>query len=145
VSLILADGTTFKHKGRVRFADRNIDPATGTLLVQTIFPNPEGLLRPGLYAKVKVHMNDKEDAIVIPQRSIMEMQGLFSVFVVNDSNTVKKVEIVPGYKTGNMQVIESGLKAGDRIVIDALQKVRTGLKINPVESDFKPIYQTAKF
>ncbi len=144
VSLILADGSLFNYKGNVKFIDRNIDPTTGTLLVQTVFPNPEGLLRPGLYAKVEVHMDDIENAIVIPQRSIMEMQGLFSVFVVSDSNTIRKVEVEPGYKTGNMQVIESGLKAGDKVVIDALQKVQTGITVNPVTSDFEPIYETAK-
>ena len=144
VSLILADGSTFKHKGFVNFIDRNVNPSTGTLLVQTVFPNPEGLLRPGLYTKVKVQMNLLKKAVVIPQRCIMELQGLYSVFVVSDSNTVKKVEVEPGYKTGNMQVINKGLKAGDQVVIDALQKVHTGLKITPTSSDFKPVYETSE-
>ncbi len=144
VSLILADGSTFKYKGHVKFVDRNIDPSTGTLLVQTVFPNPEGLLKPGLYAKVKVNMDVVKDAIVIPQRCIMEMQGQFSVFVVSDSNTVNKVEITPGYKTGNMQIIKKGLKPGDKIVIDALQKVQSGLKIKPTTTKFEAIYQSAK-
>ncbi len=144
VSLILADGSTFKYKGYVKFVDRNIDPSTGTLLVQTVFPNPEGLLKPGLYAKVEVNMDVIKDAIVIPQRCIMEMQGQFSVFVVSDSNTVNKVEITPGYKTGNMQIIKKGLKPGDKIVIDALQKVQSGLKIKPTAAKFEAIYQSAK-
>ncbi len=144
VSLILADGSTFKYKGYVKFVDRNIDPSTGTLLVQTVFPNPEGLLKPGLYAKVKVKMGESKNAVVIPQRCIMEMQGQFSVFVVSDSNTVNKVEITPGYKTGNMQVIKKGLKPGDKIVIDALQKVQSGLKIKPTATKFEAIYQSAK-
>ncbi len=144
VSLILADGSTFKYKGRVNFVDRSIDPSTGTLLVQTVFPNPDGLLKPGLYGKVEVKMDVEKNAIVIPQRCIMEMQGMFSVFVVSDSNTVNKVEVTPGYKTGNMQVIEKGLKAGDKVVIDALQKVRSGMEIKPVAAKFEAIYQTAK-
>jgi len=74
----------------------------------------------------------------------MEMQGMFSVFVVSDSNTVNKVEVTPGYKTGNMQIIEKGLKAGDKVVIDALQKVRSGMEIKPVAAKFEAIYQTAK-
>ncbi len=144
VSLILADGSTFKYKGHVKFVDRNIDPSTGTLLVQTVFPNPEGLLKPGLYAKVEVNMDEIKNAIVIPQRCIMEMQGQFSVFVVSDRNTVNKVEITPGYKTGNMQIIKKGLKPGDKIVIDALQKVQSGLNIKPVAAKFEAIYQSAK-
>ncbi len=144
VSLILADGSTFKYKGYVKFVDRNINPSTGTLLVQTVFPNPEGLLKPGLYAKVEVNMDVIKDAIVIPQRCIMEMQGQFSVFVVSDSNTVSKVEVTPGYKTGNMQVISKGLKPGDKVIIDALQKVQSGHKIKPTAAKFEAIYQSAK-
>ncbi len=139
--LILADGTMFKYKGYVKFIDRNIDPTTGTLLVQAVFPNPEGLLRPGLYAKVKVQLYTNKNALLVPQRCIKELQGIYSVFVVSDSNTVHKVEVEPGYKTGNMQVIKKGLKPGDRVVIDALQKVKSNMKINPVASDFKPVYQ----
>jgi membrane fusion protein (multidrug efflux system) len=141
VRLILADGSVFKYKGKVKFIDRNIDPSTGTLLVQTVFPNPDRLLRPGLYAKVRIQMTMLDNAVVIPQRCIKELQGLYSVFVVSDSNSVQKVEVEPGYKTGNMQVIKKGLKPGDKVVIDAIQKVRSGMKINPVAAKFEPLYQ----
>jgi membrane fusion protein (multidrug efflux system) len=137
MELILSDGSTYEHKGMVDFIDRSVDPSTGTLLVECLFPNPENILRPGLYAKVKVKMEDKNDALVIPQRCIMELQGQYSVYVVNTENIVEARQVEPGEKFGDYWVIEEGLNPNEKLVIDALQKVRTGMEIIPSLTEFK--------
>ncbi len=136
IELQLADESIYKHLGQVDFVDRNVDQSTGSLLVQATFPNPDGLLRPGLYSKVKVMTDIKRDAIVIPQRCIIELQGSFSVFVVSDSNTVESRMIKVAYKSGDLAAITEGLLPNDRIVIDALQKVNSGMLISPVDTVF---------
>lgn len=135
--IILADGSTFKHKGFVNFIDSQVDPTTGSLLVQSSFPNPDQLLRPGQYAKVKAKMDDIIGGLLVPQRCVMELQGLYSVYIVNDSSKVETRQVVTGEKIGDLWLIKSGLKAGDKIVIDALQKVTPGLEIKPVITEFK--------
>lgn len=137
VSLILADGSTFKHKGYVNFVNREVDPQTGSMLVQTTFPNPERLLRPGQYSKVVVKMEEVKGALLVPQRCIVELQGQHSVFVVNSDSIVESKQIVTGEKIGDMQIVTKGLNSGDRVVIDALQKVSSGLKVKPEITQFK--------
>jgi len=136
LSLILADGSVFKHKGFVNFINREVDPQTGSLLVQTTFPNPEKLLKPGQYAKIVVKMKEAKGALLIPQRCVMELQGQYSVFVVQN-DTVKSRQIKVGESIGNMVIVKEGLKNGEKIVIDALQKVQTGLKIKPEVIQFE--------
>lgn len=137
ITLILSDGTEFKYKGKVNFIDREIDPETGSLLIQTAFPNPNELLRPGQYAKVKIKMNNLKGAIIVPQRCIMELQGTHSVYVVSDSNTIVSRQVETGTKYEDYWVINSGLKVNDNIVIDALQKVKPGIKIIPKATTFE--------
>lgn len=137
LSLILADGSTFKHKGYVNFVNREVDPQTGSMLVQATFPNPERLLRPGQYAKVVVKMEEVKGALLVPQRCIVELQGEHSLFVVNSDSTVESKQIVTGDKIGDMQIVTKGLNSGDRVVIDALQKVGSGLKVKPEVTQFK--------
>jgi membrane fusion protein (multidrug efflux system) len=131
VGLILADGSTFKQKGRVDFVNREVDPQTGSLLVQTTFPNPDKLLKPGQYAKVVVNMENIKGGLLIPQRCVMELQGQYSVFVVNTDNKVENRQIVAGETVGDMLLVNDGLKAGEKVVIDALQKVASGLVVTP--------------
>lgn len=137
IELQLADESTYNYLGEIDFIDRNVDQTTGSMLVQASFPNPERLLRPGLYSKVKVQIDTKRDAIIVPQRCIMEMQGHFSVFVVSDSNTIVPRPIEVAYKAGDLAAITKGLVEGEKVVIDALQKVRKDMKVKPVKSDFK--------
>ena len=137
VKLKLADESIYNHSGIIDFVDRNIDEATGSILVQASFPNPDGLLRPGMYAKVTVLTDIAKDAIIVPQRCISELQGQYSVFVVTDSNKVVSRAIVLAYKSGDLAAISSGLKPGERIVIDALQKVRNGMLIQAQDTVFK--------
>jgi membrane fusion protein (multidrug efflux system) len=137
LSLVLADGSIFKHTGYVNFINREVDPQTGSILVQTTFPNPERLLKPGQYAKVVVKMKEVKGALLIPQRCAMELQGQYSVFVLKDDNTVESRQIKVGESIGDMLIVKEGLKAGDKIVIDALQKVNTGTKIEPKVIQFE--------
>jgi membrane fusion protein (multidrug efflux system) len=137
IELILSDGSIYEHKGMVDFIDRSVDPSTGTLLVECLFPNPEKILRPGLYAKVKVKMEDKKGAILIPQRCVMELQGQYSVYVVNAENKVEARQIVPGQKVGDYLLVNEGLQPGEKIVIDALQKARSEMEIIPSVIEFQ--------
>lgn len=137
LELLLADGSVYDHKGTIDFVNRNVDPTTGSMLVQGNFPNPDLILRPGLFAKVRVEMDVREDALLIPQRCVMELQGQFSVYVVNDSSKVESKTIVPGEKMGDLWLVEKGLNAGEKIVIDALQKVRSDMLVKPVITEFK--------
>ena len=131
LSLILADGSTFKYMGYVSFINRQVDAQTGSLLVQAVFPNPDKLLKPGQYSKVVVKMKVQKDALYIPQRCMIEMQGQYSVFVVNDENVVESRQIVPGARKDDLVIVNKGLKVGEKVVIDALQKVGTGLEVVP--------------
>ncbi len=137
LSLILSDGSLYDQIGTVDFVDRGIDATTGSLLVQANFPNPKLILRPGLYAKVKLAARHVKGAILIPQRCIMELQGLHSVYVVNDSNIVSSRQITSGPAIGDYQLVEKGLKAGEKVVIDALQRVKDGMLISPELIEFE--------
>jgi membrane fusion protein (multidrug efflux system) len=133
--LVLADGSIHKSKGHVSFLDRAIDRNTGALLVQTQFANKERIVRPGQYAKVRVPVTI-QDAILIPQRCIMELQGQRSVFVVNNENKVENRQIVTGRTSGDMWIIDDGLQAGDKVIIDGIQKVRNGVAVDATEIEF---------
>jgi len=137
VELELADESIYNQLGVIDFVDRNIDQNTGSILIQASFPNPDKLLRPGLYSKVKVQTDIAKKAMIIPQRCIMELQGQYSVYVVNDSNKVETRQIIVAYKDGDLAAVSEGLKVNEAVVVDALQKVKPGMIIKPVPSDFK--------
>ena len=131
VTLKLSDGTTYEHKGHIDFIDRNINESTGAILVQASFPNPNKILRPGLYAKVRLMFSYDKGSVIVPQRCIIETQGQFSVMVVTDSNTVASRQVQVGESIdGNWQITD-GLKAGEKIIFEGLQKVRSGSPVNP--------------
>jgi len=129
--LVLADGSTLPYKGRLVFVDRNVDPQTGTILLEAAFPNPGAIVRPGQYARVRAAVDLKQGAILVPQRAVSEMQGIYNVAVVGGDDTVEIRMVTPAQRIGNLWVIDAGLKAGDRIVVEGLQKVRAGLKVAP--------------
>jgi membrane fusion protein (multidrug efflux system) len=137
IELILSDGSVYEHKGTIDFIDRSVDATTGSILVQANFPNPESILRPGLYGKVKVEMEVEKDALLVPQRCVMELQGKYSVYVVNDSIKVESRQIEIGQKIGDYYLVTDGLKTGEKVVIDALQVVRTGMEVSPTVIEFK--------
>jgi membrane fusion protein (multidrug efflux system) len=127
--LVLADGSLHPHKGQLVFVDRNVDPQTGTILLEAAFPNPGGIVRPGQYARVRAAVDLKKDAILVPQRAVAELQGLYNVAVVGGDDTIELRNVKPGERIGTLWVIDSGLKAGERVVVEGLQKVRTGVKV----------------
>jgi membrane fusion protein (multidrug efflux system) len=136
LELILADGTTYEEKGSVEFLGRAIDANTGSILVQASFNNPKGLLRPGMYAKVRVEFEVAEGAILVPQKCVTELQGQYSVYVVEEGNVVKSRQVKIGGALGDLQLITKGLEENEMIVIDGLQKVATGMVISPAVTEF---------
>jgi len=132
LELILADGTLYPHKGKVDFVDREVDPTTGAILLQASFPNPERLLRPGQFAKVKIRVETVKDGILIPQRCVTELQGQYSVFVVEAGNTIKERQLTLGPTVGSAWLVKEGLKADEQVVYEGLQLIRDGAVINPV-------------
>jgi len=129
--LVLADGSVLPYKGQLVFVDRNVDPVTGTILLEAAFPNPGAIVRPGQFARVRAAVDLKNGAILVPQRAVTELQGIYNVAVVGSGDTVEIRMVTPAERIGTLWVIDSGLKPGDRIVVEGLQKVRAGLKIKP--------------
>jgi len=142
--LILVNGSVYEYKGKADFIDREVDTTTGAMLVQASFPNPKKMLRPGQFAKVKIKVQDVEDAIMIPQRCVMEIQGLYNVFVVDAGNKVETREIKVGSKVGSLWLITEGLKPGEMVVFEGLQKVKDGITVNPTTADIKSTNQDNK-
>ncbi|MFY0625667.1 MAG: efflux RND transporter periplasmic adaptor subunit [Reichenbachiella sp.] len=139
LSLILSDGSEHDYKGSVDFINREVDATTGAILVQASFPNPDLIIRPGQFARVQVEMDVKEDAILIPQRCVTELQGQFSVFVVGDSSKVETRQVKVGQKIDDMWLINEGLESGETVVLEGVQKVRSGIVIVPEMTEFKSV------
>lgn len=133
VQLLLADGSMYPEKGEVNFADREIDPKTGTLTIETIFPNPKGLLRPGMFVKARLLLSTIPNAVMVPQRAVFQLQSLSQVFTVTDSSTLKVTVIEPGQKIGDAWIIKSGLKAGERVAVIGTASLTPNSKIEAVE------------
>lgn len=129
VELILADGTIFSHKGRLDAIERAVDPTTGTLTGQFRFPNPEQLLRPGQYGKARLVTEVKEGAVLVPQLAVQERQGLYSVMVVKPDATVEQRTVKTGERVGNLWIVDSGVKPGEKVIVEGLQKVQPGAKV----------------
>lgn len=131
LELILSDDSVFKYKGHVDFIDRNIDPTTGTILIQASFPNPNQLIRPGQYTKVRALVAEKSNAVLIPQQTVREIQGQSFVYVINDNDIVENrhIEILKPYK--DFFIIKKGLKENEKIVLDNVQKLRSKMKVIP--------------
>jgi len=129
LELMLADGSVHPHPGTLVFVDRNVDSQTGTILLEASFANPAGIVRPGQYARVRAAVDLKEGAILVPQRAVTEMQGIYNVAVVGDDDTIELRMVQAGERIGTLWVIDSGLKTDERIVVEGLQKVRPGVKV----------------
>ena len=136
IELILADGALYNHKGKMDFIDRNVDPSTGAILIQASFPNPDRLIRPGQFARVKVKIRQANDAILIPQKCAKELQGQYSVFLVNAENKLESKQIVVGEKYGEFYIIKEGLERGDKIILEGIQKARSDMEIIPEPTEF---------
>ncbi len=130
--LVLSDGSTYPRPGTFYAIDNQVDGNTGTLRVVAVFPNPDGLLRPGQYARVRAAVSVEKGAILVPQRSLTELQGSFQVATVDSGNHAHIVTVKTGVQVGHQVVVESGLEPGDRIVVDGIQKIKDGAAVNPV-------------
>jgi len=135
ISLVLSDGSTYQHPGKFNFANRQVDPATGTILFQASFPNPEMILRPGQFARIKVVLDEVEGGLLIPQRCVKELQGVHQVFALNENGEIVLKNVKLGVKVGGMWMVESGLQAGETIVFEGLNIVRPGTKVEPVPAE----------
>jgi membrane fusion protein, multidrug efflux system len=131
LQLILSDGSEYPPRGDVLLQDRNIDPRTGTLQVAGVFPNPDRLLRPGQYARVRAVTSVRRGAILVPQRAVSELQGGYQVAVVGPGNKVEIRPIETADRIGTFWVVTKGLSPGDRIVVEGTQKVRPGAVVEP--------------
>jgi len=134
LELILADGTVYPHKGRFSLADRQVDVKTGTMRIGALFPNPGNLLRPGQFAIVRATMETKKGALLVPQRAVTEVQGKFLVAVVGSDNAVELRPVTPAERIGSLWVIDKGLKPGERVVVEGVQKVKTGVRVAPTQA-----------
>jgi RND family efflux transporter MFP subunit len=130
LQLILADGSTYRLPGHFYVANRQVDPQTGTIQVQALFPNPDGLLRPGLYAKVRAPTVTVRGALLVPQRAVQETQGAYQVAVVGSDDKIAFRTVKPGEQVGGFWIIDQGLTPGERVVTQGLQKVRDGIVVH---------------
>ena len=139
LQLILADGSTYPREGTFDFADRQVDVGTGAIRIAALFSNPDAILRPGGYARVRAVIRTERDALVVPQRAVSELQGSYQVAVVDQENKVSIRPVKVGDTSGSEWVISEGLKAGERVVAEGVQKVRPGMVVSP-----KPFLAQAK-
>jgi len=139
LQLILADGSTYPREGTFDFADRQVDVGTGAIRIAALFSNPDAILRPGGYARVRAVIRTERDALVVPQRAVSELQGSYQVAVVDQENKVSIRPVKVGDTSGSEWVISEGLKAGERVVAEGVQKVRPGMVVSP-----KPFVAQAK-
>jgi membrane fusion protein (multidrug efflux system) len=132
LQMILSNGSTFDQTGTILFADRQVDQQTGTIRIAAAFPNPGNILRPGQYGKVRAVTQIRKGALLVPQRAVTELQGSDQVAVVGPDNKIIIRTVRAGERMGTMWIIDSGLKAGDRVVAEGAQNVRDGSLVTPV-------------
>ena len=131
IELILADGSSFPHKARLDAVDRQAQTATGTILVKALVKNPDGVLRPGFFARARVVAQVLKDAVVVPQRAVNEVQGAYSLGIIGAENKVEIRPVKVGARSGTDWVITSGLKPGEKVVVEGLQKIKDGGVVVP--------------
>jgi membrane fusion protein (multidrug efflux system) len=130
LQLILSDGSRHPQRGQFSFADRQVDPATGAIRLTGVFPNPGNTLRPGQYARVRAAIGIHSAALLVPQRAVTDTQGTYMVAVVDPNSTVRFAVVKTGERVGPDQIIEDGLKAGERVVTEGLFHIRPGATVN---------------
>jgi membrane fusion protein (multidrug efflux system) len=131
LELILADGSTYPYQGSFYFADRQVNESTGAIRIAGLFPNPGSVLRPGGYGKVRAVIRMQRDALLVPQRAVSELQGGYQVAAVDDRNKVSIRTVAVGDRVGSRWIIADGLKPGERVIAEGVQKVRAGMQVNP--------------
>ncbi len=134
-SLILADGTTYPHQGAANILGLEVDATTGTIPVRVSFPNPGNVLRPGQFAKVRFAFAVHDGALLVPQRAVQDLQGLYQVGVVGTDDVVSVQTVKVGERVGGLWIIATGLTPGERVIVEGLEKVKTGDKVNPTVAE----------
>jgi len=135
LQLLLADGSVYERPGTIYFADREVNPATGAIRIAGVFPNPNNLLRPGGYGRVRASAKTQSGALLVPQRAIIELQGSQQVAVVGSDNKVSIRPVTVGERVGKLWIVTEGLKGGERVVVEGLMKVRDGAPVKVVPAD----------
>lgn len=130
IQLTLADGTVYKQTGKLTTVERAVDPATGTLGLEITFPNPDQLLRPGQYGRARLLLETRTAAMLVPQRAVMELQNLHSVALVDGSGKVEFRNVKVGPRVESLWVIEDGVKPGERVIVEGLQRIKPGLTVS---------------
>lgn len=133
IEMILSDGTMYPERGLLDFADRTIDPTTGSMIVQAVFKNADRLLRPGQYVKVRFKADEVKGAVLVPQQAINQLQSLYRVFVVNDSSKIVPRTVSVGMRTGSNWVVSEGLQAGEKVAMIGNAMIKPGIVVKPVE------------
>ncbi|MHC5063774.1 MAG: efflux RND transporter periplasmic adaptor subunit [Planctomycetota bacterium] len=144
LELYFSDGSKHPDIGKVDFADREIDSTTGTLMLEATFPNEQGVVRPGQFARVRALIRMMEGAAIVPQRAVQEIQGTYQVIVVDAENKASTRRIVPGIRLEDRWVIDEGLKVGERVVVEGLHRVRTGMVVSPIKPEAKDSEQSGE-
>jgi membrane fusion protein (multidrug efflux system) len=137
LQLMLADGSVYERTGTIYFADREVNPATGAIRIAGVFPNPNNLLRPGGYGRVRASARTQNGALLVPQRAVIELQGSQQVAVVGEDNKISIRPVTVGERVGNLWIVNDGLKPGERVVVEGLQKVRDGSPVKVVTASAK--------
>jgi RND family efflux transporter MFP subunit len=134
LEMVLADGSTYKYRGRFYVANRQVNIQTGTIQIQGVFPNPDNILRPGLYAKIRSATDVRKGALLVPQAAVLETQGQYQVAVVGADNKVAMRMVTTGKQVGALRIIEQGVSPGERVIVEGLQKVSDGMEVTPQEA-----------
>ena len=138
LELVVADATTFPHKGRAIFVDRAVDAKTGTIQIRAEFPNPQRVLRPGQFGRVRAITEDVPNAILVPQLAVRELQGAKTVLVVGEGDKVVARTVTLGDASGDSYIVLTGLKPGERVIVDGIQKVKPGMQVRAESKDVAP-------
>jgi membrane fusion protein (multidrug efflux system) len=145
LELVLADGTTYAHRGVIVAVNRQIDSTTGTIQLQALFPNPDNLLRPGQYGRVRMRRRDAGgNVLVVPERALIQVQGTYSLAVVGPGNKVSLRKVEVGPNSGTQRIVTSGVKENDQIVVEGVQKVTDGAVVVPQPMSAPPPGAPAK-
>ena len=131
LELVLADNSVFAHKGHIENSTNAVDPKTGTLELQATFPNPKHVLLPGQFGRIRLEVRKQQDALLVPQRAVEELQGAQSVLTVGEGNKALARSVVLGERVESNWIVEQGLKPGDRVIVDGLMTLRPGAPVSP--------------
>jgi membrane fusion protein (multidrug efflux system) len=130
--MILADGSRYPYRGRLYAVNRQVDTKTGTLQIEAIFPNPGNLLRPGQFVRIVVTTGIRKGALLVPQRAVMEQQGVYQVAIIRPDRRIEIRQVQPGDRSGDRWIIDAGVAAGETVVAEGVQKVHEGTLVSPM-------------